>query len=107
MSADLFLTLLIGSTMLTIVLAEAFKTLLIASETPFRTNVIVLDAAMVASTWSAIVYRLPFGLGFEPMQLVRLIMLILCTWFTSMAVYDKLRQTREQYRKYKEGKRGY
>ena len=105
MSVELFLTLLIGSTLFTMALTEALKRLLNASETPYRANIVVLDSAMLSCTGLSVVYRIPFGLGFEFMQVVRLVFLILCTWHTSMFVYDKLRQTVRQYKRFKELKK--
>ena len=104
MSVDLFLNLLTGSMIITIALTECLKKLLAAADTPYRTNAVVLDSAMISSTGVAVVYRLPFGLGFEPIQVERLFLLILFTWFASMLVYDKLKQTKAQYKKYKEMK---
>ena len=102
MSIDLFLNLLISSTIATILLAEALKKLLNASETPYRANAVALDSAMVSCTGIGVIYRLPFGLGFEPVQLFRLFALIFCTWLLSMCVYDKLVQFVHQHRKAKE-----
>jgi len=105
MSVELFLTLLLSSVIITISLSEALKRLLNASETPYRANIVALDSAMLSCTGVSVIYRLPFGLGFEPVQLLRLVALVFCTWFTSMVVYDKLVQTVQQYKKFRELKR--
>lgn len=104
MSVDLFLNLLTVSVVLTIVLTEAIKKLLIKTNTSYRTHAVVLDSAMVCCTGIAVIYRLPFGLGFEPIQVYRLLCLILYTWLMSMVVYDKMMQTKKQYKEYKEKK---
>lgn len=102
MSIDLFLTLLFSSTIVTIILTDALKKLLNASETPYRANAVVLDSAMVASTGVSVIYRIPFGLGFDYIQLFRLLVLIVCTWLMSMITYDKLVQFKYQHKKAKE-----
>lgn len=106
MGVDLFLTLLMSSTIATIFLADALKTILDASGTRYRTNAVVLDSAMISTTGIGILYRIPFGLGFQPIQIYRLFLLIVCTWFLSMLVYDKIKQTKRQYKEYKENKGG-
>lgn len=104
MSADLFLSLLTLSVVLTIVLTNALKTLLNAANVPYRAHAVVLDSAMVCCTGVGVLYRLPFGLGFEYSQLLRLVLLILYTWVVSMVVYDKVIQTIEQYAEFRKKK---
>ena len=105
MSVELFLTLLMVSTIITVALTEALKRLLNASDTPYRANIVALDSAMLSCTGLSTIYRIPFGLGFEIIQVIRLFFLILCTWHMAMFVYDKLRQTVQQYKKFKECKK--
>lgn len=105
MSADLFLTLLVGSVIITIPLTEALKKLLNASDTPYRANAVALDSAMLSCTGLSVVYRIPFGLGYERVQVFRLVALIYCTWMLSMVTFDKLRQFKKQHRKVKELKK--
>ena len=106
MSVELFLTLMIGSVIITIPLTGALKKLLNASGTPYRANAVALDSAMIACTGLSVVYRIPFGLGFDPAQVFRLIALIYCTWILSMVTFDKLRQFKKQHRKVKELNKG-
>lgn len=106
MSVELFLILLITSTILTILLTDVLKKLLISTETQYRTHAVVLDSAMVCCTGVSVVYRIPFGLGFEPILIVRLVLIIICTWFVSMVAYDKIKQTKKQYKEHKENKKG-
>lgn len=101
MSVELFFTLLLSSTIVTIALTEALKRLLNASETPYRANAVALDSAMLSCTGLSVIYRIPFGLGFERVQVFRLIALIFCTWLVSMFVYDKLVQFVRQHREVK------
>lgn len=96
MSVDLFLTLLVSSTIGTILLTGTLKRFLNTFGKNYKTNAIVLDSAMVSCTGICVLYRLPFGLGFEPMQVIRLIYLIFFTWLLSMYLYDKLRQFDKQ-----------
>lgn len=106
MSTDLFLTLLLFSVFICLALTEAIKTLLVATDTPHRSNVIALICAFTSSTLVGIIYRVPFGLELEGVQVLRLVKLILTTWFSTMLVYDKLDQLGRQHRKYKNKKRG-
>lgn len=104
MSVELYLTLLLCSTIATILLAEALKRLLNASETPYRANAVALDAAMLCSTLMGLIFKtyLRLGLSFSVEQVTRLLLLILSTWIVSMVVYDKAVQTVKQYRKHRE-----
>lgn len=101
MTVDDFLFLLVTSTAVTIVLTHALKRLLNKADTPYRANIVTLDSAMISCTGISILFRIPKGLGYSPILVNRLVILILCTWFLSMFVYDKLRQTVKQYRAYK------
>lgn len=104
MSTDLLLNLLIFSTVLTIALTQLLKKLLNAVNAPYRANAVALDSAMVSCTGVAVLYRLQFGLGFEPVLLFRLLALILLTWLVSMTIYDRIIQFINQYRQMKEHK---
>ena len=108
MSVELYLQLLTCSVIATILLAEAFKKLLNASDTPYRANVVALDAAMLCSTFMGLVFKtvLKLGLSFSAEQVTRLVLVILSTWIVSMVVYDKAVQTVKQYKKFKELKGG-
>ena len=106
MSTDLFLNLLISSTIITIISAEALKRLLNATRTPYRANAIALDMAMISSVAVSVWYRRPFGLGFESVQVFRLLALIIFTWFLSMYVFDKIAQYVEQHNEVKRIKKG-
>lgn len=103
MSVELFLSILLISTLLTIFLTELLKKLLIATETPYRSNAVVLDSAMVCATLTAMVFKtvLNLGLTLSLEQIVRLLLVILSTWLASMYIYDKGRQTLKQYRRFK------
>lgn len=102
MSVELFLTLLLCSTIATMITTEAFKKLLNASETQYRANAVALDASMICGTLMGLIFKTYLGLGlsFSAEQVMRLLLVILSTWFTSMYVYDKLMQTIRQYKKY-------
>ena len=106
MSVELYLFLLLISVICTISLTEALKRLLNKVDVPYRTNAVVLDSAMISGTLVSIILKnyLNLGLSFSPTQVTRLLLVILSTWFVSMFVYDKLVQTRKQYKKYKEMK---
>ena len=102
---DLFLVLLILSTVVKVVLSEFMKKLLRATDTPYRNNVVVWLCSMTACTGAGVVYRIPFGLGFEVIQVARLLALIVMTWLLSMALYDRTLQTIRQHKKYMKNKR--
>ena len=106
MTVDLFLTLLITSTIVTMALTESVKRLLLATDTPYRDNVVVWFCTMIACTGVGVAYRVPFGLGFSFTQLTRLCVLMMFTWVLSMHVYDKVVQTVAQHKRYKECKYG-
>lgn len=111
MSVELYLFLLVLSVIGTILLTEALKRLLNSADVPYRTNAVVLDSAMISGTLVSIILKnyLGLGLSFSSTQVTRLLLVILSTWFVSMFVYDKLVQTREQYRRYRKmkGKKEY
>ena len=109
MSVELYLTLLFFSVTTTILLTEALKKLLNASETPYRANAVALDAAMVCGTLIGLIFKTYLGLGlsFSLEQINRLAVVILSTWIVSMVVYDKIKQTIKQYKKFKELKGRY
>ena len=106
MSVELYLVLLMCSTVATIVLTEALKRLLNASGTLYRANIVTLDASMFCGTLTGLLFKSVLGLGlsFSFVQVVRLAVVILSTWIASMVVYDKMQQTIRQYREYKERK---
>lgn len=104
MSVELFLFLLFSSIVITIFLTGFIKRLLVLSGTPHRDNIVAGIASLTASTGVGVIYRIPFGLGFNPIQLLRLFLLIAFTWVMSMVVYDKVVQTIEQHKKYKKEK---
>ena len=101
MTVDLFLFLLIPSSIITVILTDLLKTLLNKTDTPYRPNVVALDSAMVSATGISVLYRIPKGLEYSSIQLSRLIALILFTWILSMFLYDKARQTVRQYKNFK------
>lgn len=107
MSVELYLTILLLSTILTILLANFLKQLLNSVDVPYRTNAVVLDSAMVCSTFVSLILKsyLNLGLSFSAEQVTRLLLVILSTWIVSMVVYDKMVQTKEQYKGYKEEKK--
>lgn len=98
-----FLFLLATSSIATIVMTEMLKWLLNKTDTPYRANAVALDSAMLSSTGVSILYRLSngFSLGYSPVLVYRLVTLILCTWFASMLVYDKIKQFVDQHREFK------
>lgn len=102
MSVELYLSILLFSVIVTILLTEFLKRLLNNVGNPYRTNVVVLDSAMVSSTLVSIIFKtyLNLGLSFSPAQVMRLLLVILSTWIVSMMVYDKVVQTIEQYKRY-------
>ena len=104
MSVDLYLTLLLFSSFICLALTEALKTLLIATKTPHRSNVVALLCAFTSSTLVGVIYRVPFGLHYEVVQVWRLFRLIITTWLLTMFIYDKLTQLGKQHRKYKKEK---
>ena len=104
MIIELYLMLLISSTLLTILLTELVKKLLVQTTPVFRTNAVVLDASMISCTGISILCRVFFGTRFSLMLLARLIIWTIHTWFMATLAYDKIKQTREQYRKYREYK---
>ena len=101
MSVDLFFLLLIPSTISTMILTEAMKRLLVATDSPHRDNIVARISCVTASTGVGVIYRIPFGLGFSAEQLYRLIVLMFFSWMTSMVLYDKIIQTIEQHKRYK------
>ena len=106
MSVELYLSLLLISVIFTILLTEALKRLLNSVGAPYRTNAVVLDSAMICSTLVGIIFKtyLNLGLSLSPTQIIRLLLVILSTWFVSMVVYDKMVQTKKQYKKFKKMK---
>ena len=100
MSIELFLILILTSSFITILLTEGLKRLLVATETPHRDNIVAGFASATASTGVSIIYRIPFGLGFSGVLLLRLILVIITTWVVSMVMYDKIIQTVGQHRRY-------
>lgn len=106
MSVELYLSILLCSVICTILLTESLKSLLNRTGTPYRTNAVVLDSAMVSSATVGLIFKtfLNLGLSLSVEQVVRLLLVVLSVWFTSMIVYDKAVQTKEQYKKYKEKK---
>lgn len=107
MSVELYLTILLLSTILTILLANFLKQLLNRVDVLYRANAVVLDSAMVCSTFVSLIFKtyLKLGLSFSAEQVTRLLLVILSTWLVSMVVYDKLDQTKAQYKKYREKKK--
>lgn len=106
MSVELYLFILLISVIFTILLTWALKRLLNSADVPYRANAVALDSAMISGTLVSIILKnhLNLGLSFSAEQVTRLLLVILSTWFASMLVYDKLVQTREQYRRYREMK---
>lgn len=104
MSVELYLSILLCSVICTISLTEALKRLLNRTGTPYRTNAVVLDSAMISSITVSLIFKtfLNLGLSLSVEQIVRLLLVVLSVWFTSMVAYDKVVQTKEQYMKYKE-----
>lgn len=108
MSVELYLFILLLSVIFTISLTEALKRLLNNAGVPYRANAVALDSAMLSSTLVSIIIKnhLNLGLSFSATQVTRLLLVILSTWFASMFIYDKLKQTKEQYKRYRERKGG-
>ena len=106
MSVELFLWLLLTSIIINIPLAEFVKNLMKVANLPYRKNIIPFYTSITVCTGVGVVYRIPFGLGFEIIQVVRLVMLVLFTWMYSMLIYDKVKQTKKQHQRYKMFKKG-
>lgn len=106
MSVELYLFLLLLSVIGTILLTEALKRLLNSAGVPYRANAVALDSAMICSTLVSIILKnyLNLGLSFSATQVTRLLLVILSTWFAAMFVYDKMVQTKKQYKKFKKVK---
>lgn len=103
MSVELYLFLLLLSVAVTILLTEVLKRLLNNADVPYRANAVALDSAMISGTLVSIILKnhLGLGLSFSATQVTRLLLVILSTWFAAMWVYDKMVQTKEQYRRYR------
>ena len=105
MKVELFMYLLIISTLITMALTEIIKRLLERTSSPHRSNVVALLSAITASTGVGVIYRIPFGLGFSFEQFNRLVLLVFFSWFFSTLLYDKFIQTVKEHKKYKKEKR--
>lgn len=105
MTVELFLGLLLLSVVINIPLVEFMKRVLAVANMPYRRNILPFYTSITVCTGIGVVYRIPFGLGFEIVQVVRLVILIVFTWYMSMQVYDKIVQTKKQHRKYVQTKK--
>ena len=101
MSIELYLSLLIVSTILTIILTGLFKRLLAETMHVFRTNMIVLNSSMIINSGICVIYRIFFEQkSISIMPVLRFIILIIHTWFMATLAYDKMMQAKRQYIEY-------
>ena len=101
MGVTTFLFLMFSSIAITIPLTNFLKKILRETGTPCFTNMIVLDCSMISSTGMSMLHRWSELSHFESVHILRLLFLILCTWFFSMAIYDRAKQTSAQRTRYR------
>lgn len=93
MSTQLFLTLLLGVSVLVSLTVEALKKIL---NDRVSSNLIVGIVSVVISTVVGIFYYMLTDMVFDPKLIVYLVALIFISWLCAMLGYDKVVQTLKQ-----------
>lgn len=102
-SIDVFMIGLMAVSILTGIVTEAVKKVLLAIKVNYQANILSGIVSVILSAAVGAAYVLVAGVGFTALSIIAIVALALMSWLSAMVGYDKVVQVIDQLKNVKKG----